>query len=312
MKNLNLKIMRPNGFHLKIEEIVKKAQENVNKKSGWKRISKCPVCNFKKKRIWLKKINISIFECLNCKTGFSECIPKDLSEIYDMDSEIDDKINSHKKRSNYFLKKFGINRIKFIKNFKKNGDLLDFGCGTGEFVNFAKKYFNVAAFDFSSKLSKFVENTYKVKTFSKLHKINKKFDVITLYDVLEHVENPIKLLKDLNSLLKKNGVIIVYTPNKSSLGFDILGSKSNLCTAPFHLTYFNSDTIAKYLRKNFDVIYLKTFGLDLVDIFAYIRDKYKIRYKQSVIEKFFSYQNKIDNIGYANHLRLVLKKNNKE
>ena len=68
-----------------------------------------------------------------------------------MDSEIDDKISSHKKRSNYFLKKFGIDRINFIKKFKKRGDLLDFGCGTGEFVNFAKKYLNVAAFDFSSK-----------------------------------------------------------------------------------------------------------------------------------------------------------------
>ena len=309
MKNLNLQIMRPEGFHLRIEKIVKKAQENVNNKSGWKKVSKCSVCNSKKKKIWLKKNYISIYECLNCKTGYSARIPKNLSEIYDLDSEIDDKINSHKKRSNYFLKKFGIDRIKFIKKFKKKGDLLDFGCGTGEFVNFAKKYFNVAAFDFSSKLSKFVENTYKVKTFSNLNKINKKFDVITLYDVLEHVENPLKLLKDLNLLLKRNGSIVIYTPNKSSLGFDILGSKSNLCTAPFHLTYFNSDTIAKYLSKYFDVIYLKTFGLDLVDIFAYIRDKHKIKYKRSTINKFFSYQSKIDKMGYANHLRLVLKKN---
>ncbi len=304
--------MRPEGFHLRIEKIVKKAQENVENKSGWKKISKCPVCNYKKKKIWLKKNNISIYECLNCKTGFSAYIPKNLSEIYDMDSEIDDKINNHKKRSNYFLKKFGIDRIRFIKNFKKQGDLLDFGCGTGEFVNFAKKYFNVAAFDFSSKLTKFVENTYKVKTYSKLNKINKKFDVITLYDVLEHVENPLKLLNTLKSLLKKNGLIVVYSPNKNSLSFDILGSKSNLCTAPFHLTYFNNETISKYLRKNFDVIYLKTFGLDLVDIFAYIRDKYKIKYKQSLINKFFSYQSKIDEIAYANHLRLVLKKNSKK
>ena len=263
------------------------------------------------KKIWLKKNNINIYECLNCQTGFSASIPKNLSEIYDMDSEIDDKISSHKKRSNYFLKKFGIDRINFIKKFKKRGDLLDFGCGTGEFVNFAKKYFNVAAFDFSSKLSNFVEDNYNIKTFSKLNKINKKFDVITLYDVLEHVENPLKLLNKLNNLLKKNGIIIVYSPNKSSLGFDILVSKSNLCTAPFHLTYFNSDTVAKYLNKNFAVIYLKTFGLDLVDIYTYIRDKHKIKYNKSTINKFFSYQDKIDKIGYSNHLRLVLKKNNK-
>ena len=89
-----------------------------------------------------------------------------MSEIYDMDSEIDDKISSHKKRSNYFLKSLELIELILLKNSKR-GDLLDFGCGTGEFVNFAKKYFNVATFDFSSKLSNFVEDNYNIKNFFK-------------------------------------------------------------------------------------------------------------------------------------------------
>ncbi len=308
MKNLNLKIMRPVGFHARVHEIVKKAQKNVKENSGWKINSNCPVCFSKKKKFWLKKINVKIYECLICKTGYSYHVPKNLSEIYDMDSEIDDKIKSHKKRSKYFLKKFGNERIKFIKNFKKRGNLLDFGCGTGEFVNFAQKYFNVNAFDFSNKLSKFVEEKYNIKTYSELNKINKKFDVITLYDVLEHVENPMQLLGKIRYLLKKNGLIFIYSPNKNSLGFDVLGSESNLCTAPFHLTYFNSETIARYMKNKFKIVYLKTFGLDLADIFAYFRDKYQISLNEKNINKFLSYQDIFDNKGYSNHFRIVLKK----
>ena len=302
--------MRPSGFHERIDNIVKKAQNNVTKKSGWKNNNNCPICRSKKKKIWLKKINVEIYECLICKTGYSKYIPNNLSEIYDLNSEVQDKIKSHKKRSKYFIKKFGTERLRFIKKFKKKGSLLDFGCGTGEFINFAKKQFKVNAFDFSLELSKFVEANYNIKTFSNLEKLKKKFDVITLYDVLEHVENPVQLLKRLNNNLKKNGIIIVYSPNKNSLGFDILGSNSNLCTAPFHLTYFNHQTIGKFLKKKFKIVYLKTFGLDLVDTYAFLRDKYKFKFKDSDLKKIFSYQSIIDEAHYSNHLRIVLKKIN--
>ena len=55
MKNLNLKIMRPKGFHSRIEKIVEKAQQNVKNKSGWKTNIKCPVCNFRKKNMVKKE-----------------------------------------------------------------------------------------------------------------------------------------------------------------------------------------------------------------------------------------------------------------
>jgi 2-polyprenyl-3-methyl-5-hydroxy-6-metoxy-1,4-benzoquinol methylase len=163
VKNLNLDIMRPIDFHDKIHKLIKSAQINVINNSGWKKNLKCPVCYSRKKKIWLRKINIDIFEYLNCKTGYSSLVPKNFSEIYDINSEIEKKIKTHKRRSGFFLKKFGTERIKFIKKFKKNENLLDFGCGTGAFVNFAKKSFKVNAFDYSLKLSKFVEKKLPIK-----------------------------------------------------------------------------------------------------------------------------------------------------
>ena len=53
----------------------------------------------------------------------------------------------------------------------------------------------------------------------KTAKILKKFDIITAFDVIEHVLDPLNFLRKLKKKLKKNGIIFVYTPNIDSLGF---------------------------------------------------------------------------------------------
>ena len=45
----------------------------------------------------------------------------------------------------------------------------------------------------------------------------KKFDSINLFDVLEHVTNPIQLLKNCHKLLRSNGIIIIEVPNDYKL-----------------------------------------------------------------------------------------------
>jgi 2-polyprenyl-3-methyl-5-hydroxy-6-metoxy-1,4-benzoquinol methylase len=309
MKNINLKIMRPLGFHKNIETIIRKALANVKKKEGWKKDRKsCPICGSQKNKIWLKKNNINIFECANCETGYSSKIPKNLSDIYDLNSEIKDKIKVHKKRSNYISKNFLIDRLNIIKKFKKKGKLLDFGCGTGEFANLAKKNYDVYVYDFSEKLLKFVSKKYDLKICKSLNQKKEKYDIITLYDVIEHLENPTKILKLLKDNLKKSGILVIYTPNKNSFAFNFLKEKSNLCTTPFHLVFFTRNSFKKIETKNFKIKYLKTFGLDMVDIAVFLRDFKKIKFKKEDLNKFLDLQKIIDDIDYSNHIRVILQK----
>ena len=48
---------------------------------------------------------------------------------------------------------------------------------------------------------------------SKLPK-NLKFDIVTAFDVIEHVESPVNFLNMIKKYLKKNGIVLIYTPNK--------------------------------------------------------------------------------------------------
>ncbi len=308
MKNLKLTIMRPKGFHNNIEKIVKQASINVSKKSGWTKIKKCPACKSNINENWLLKNKILIKSCLKCGLGYSSMQPKNLEDVYNLKSEILNKKKTHKRRAKYFTKTFGKDRIKFIKKFKKKGSLLDFGCGTGEFANLAKSNFETSTFDYSKKMTEFVNKTYKIRSFNRLENIKTKFDIITMYDVIEHLKEPKKTLEILKDKLKKKGIIVIYTPNKNSLAFDYLKEKSNLCTTPFHLTYFTINSVKKMVNKNFKIIFSKTFGLDIIDILTFIRDRKYIKINNKDKNKILSIQNLIDKINYSNHLRVVLKK----
>ena len=62
------------------------------------------------------------------------------------------------------------------------------------------------------------------------------------------------------------------------------------------------------INKNLKIIYSKTFGLDIVDIWSFIRDSKNFKINKKDENKLLSMQNLIDKINYSNHLRIVLKK----
>ena len=151
-----------------------------------------------------------------------------------------------------------------------------------------------------------MKDKLKIKVYNSLKNLKKNsFDVITLFDVIEHVKNPILFLKEINSLLKKNGIILIFTPNSESLGFHYLEEKNNLIIPPYHLTYFNLKSF-NYLPKNFKVIYKKTFGMDFFDIFAHQRDSKNLLFDKNIdVNKF---QKILDDLNYSNHVRVALRK----
>ena len=110
-----------------------------------------------------------------------------------------------------------------IYEFFKNKKILDIGCGTGEFLN---NYYSIGA----ECLGIDIENNFKIKNKINFKLINteankflknckKKFDVIFLFEFLEHLEeqNKHKLFKNLSKKLNKNAYIFISTLNKNLL-----------------------------------------------------------------------------------------------
>jgi len=106
-----------------------------------------------------------------------------------------------------------------LKLLDKGDRLLDIGCGDGTLGYFAKnKYKEVYGVDISEEALKIAEKrgiiVEKVNlNEEKLPFENEYFDAVTCLDVIEHVFEPRDLIKEINRVLKRGGILIISTPN---------------------------------------------------------------------------------------------------
>lgn len=110
------------------------------------------------------------------------------------------------------------NEILNSTNFK-NKKVLDIGCGTGNFAyKAAKSGARVLGIDYSNEAINIAQKKYKNKNlefmqFNASDKLPGKYDIIVLVGTLEHMDNPLQVLKVCKKHLNKNGKIIATVPN---------------------------------------------------------------------------------------------------
>lgn len=92
-------------------------------------------------------------------------------------------------------------------------NVLDFGCGYGTLISFVKKKYNkeILGYDINEN-AKAVLKEKNIKYINSLNDINEGFDTIISSNVLEHIKDDQNILIQLNSLLKKDGLLVLYLP----------------------------------------------------------------------------------------------------
>lgn len=313
--SFDFNIMRSEGFAKTIQDIKNKDYKKITKDVGWKKITKCPICGDTENFLKYKYYDIKSFVCLKCRCLWNDKIP-DYSRIEDYDfgeKNIKNPLNeeNYEYRKNVLFKE----RLDEIKSFLKNKsdiELLDIGCGNGAFLDAAKSQFNVEGVEISQRLAELTYNRINVP----IHNIDfvyfvsdKKYDIITMYDFIEHTSNPSNILKKAYSLLSDGGIIVVYTPNFESLVFDALGTDSNLYNPVDHLVLLSSETI-KYMINNLSTrnIVIKNVGCDIYDIMAYLRDIHNFDISVIKTIDLNSLQIALDRNKHSNHFRVILEK----
>jgi 2-polyprenyl-3-methyl-5-hydroxy-6-metoxy-1,4-benzoquinol methylase len=241
-------------------------------------ITTCPICDHENFKFYNKAEDYTItgetFElkqCTHCNFIITSPRPdKDsIGKYYESKNYI-----SHSGKSTTLFDKVYLNarnitlswKHQLIKKyFSKPTYILDYGCGTGEFLNHMKNNgWNIAGVEptdtarqkanqlLGNKVSKDLE-TFKANSVK----------LITLWHVLEHIHDLNNTILKLKSLLTQDGLIIIAVPNPKSHDSQHYKNKWAGYDVPRHLWHFTQDTINALLKKNgLEVLEIKPMKLD--------------------------------------------------
>lgn len=229
----------------------------------------CHICKSKNLHIFKPKINLKqvtsdcrpwnreliLLECTNCHTVQklinNEWI-KDSEEIYSK-YQVYAQAEGQEQHTFDSSTGNGVGRSQQIVNWisenvdlKKEGKLLDIGCGNGSFLKTFQNDFNSwkltgLELDYRNeeKINSIPNTTLLVED---IKKVKEKYDLIVLIHALEHIINPAEFLNTISKLLNPNGLLFIEIPNFKLAPFDILIAD--------HCSHFTTETLKNLLTSN--------------------------------------------------------------
>lgn len=235
---------------------------------------KCPLCSSTNVQHRLAFDNFEIVKCFNCSLEFLFPLPSDeqIRKVYGK-KYFFGMLKGIQGYKNYddmekVLMKEAYKKLEVIELFTKKRNLLDVGAGTGIFLEAARaKGFQVAGNDISEySKQKLKEKDIKCFFGSLDEGILPKdqFDVVTAWDVLEHIPNPNKAMETIHSSLRQGGYLFMTTPDVQSIDAKILGSNwYGYKKIPEHVTFYGRKSLKQLLEGNgFRLIEKKVWGFE--------------------------------------------------
>jgi len=147
------------------------------------------------------------------------------------------------------IRKSASKRLKGILSMVKGGRLLDIGCGPGFFLDVARRDFEVLGIDLSAFAANYAKEHLGLRVFDRslfeCRFREEEFDVVTLWDTIEHLHNPKDTLREVHRILKKGGLMVVQTGDVSSLFARVMRDRWHLYNVPEHLFFFSRNILER-------------------------------------------------------------------
>ena len=240
---------------------------------------KCILCKNEKFRLISKKTRDSkkhkIIRCLKCDHIQLFPVPtlNDEKKFYDENLQ-DKNINDvgSIKRARRKMMPDNIRRYQFMKKIiPKKSRVLEIGSGHGFFLEIMKTNgFDIIGYDISKEKRKYSKKitdvpVYDININEKIPADNK-FDIVVLFHTLEHIIDPITLLKNIKKLLKPKGKILIEVPNSDDFHLKLNKFYKEFYWERAHIHYFNPKILKNVIQKsgfkNIRIVGVQRYGIE--------------------------------------------------
>lgn len=234
------------------------------------------ICGETKAEFLFEKQGRRIGRCERCRTARTLAVPTDYESRYasglDYHGEpglVKLQSGSVAAKKSYFDRydhDFEIAKIRWKRYFETNArraklndddlpeirnglSLIDFGCGNGAFMGFAKSI-NVEfveGIEINSEMAELATSRTGCTVHRDIAEIDFEIDVLTMHDVIEHLLDPEEILLEIRKRMNPDGVVIVDTPDAGEGGFNRLGAYWHHCKPLEHVWFLEEGNLRALL-----------------------------------------------------------------
>ncbi len=173
-------------------------------------------------------------------------------------------------------------RARFVeRHANRGGNALDVGCGTGEFLlELRDRGWNVTGQEVNGNAAGIAIGAGLAVRACPLDRCGfeaESFDLVTLWDVVEHLPDPVSTLREIRRILKPSGRLVLSTPDLGSLDSRLFAGWWHGLEIPRHLVLFGPETIRHALqRAGFEMVERKyisgSYHVRLLSVQALLHD----------------------------------------
>lgn len=232
----------------------------------------CNLCGSQRTRPFCPQNGRGLVQCLECGLVYvgEQPEPDELYSLYG-ETYFQNDESGEVGYTNYIadernIRQTSARRLAHAEHFVEPGKLLDVGCAMGFFIDTAhQRGWQVAGLDISGFATDYVRERFGHEAYhGSLLEVDlaETYDMITMWDVIEHVPNPTAYVQRVAELLRSGGLFVLATPDVGSFPARLTGKRwIGYKLSDEHVYYFSVKTLTRMLDEaGFDVVHVRHVG----------------------------------------------------